>query len=200
MRVAEYFMNRYFKLNNAEFLVGNIAPDCGVPERGEEFIPAYSVTHWETDGLVSAKLFRDRMLGGYLQPFLLGYYIHLLTDMEWTRFVRCMIDSLPLYADFPQNPETRAQAKKDWYGQDVLYLARNPNSIFYSMFLNIKDFPNRYLDYYTKDALTDKVEVIRSYYHSAAEDPDRVFPYLSREDMDGFVVRAIEAIEPMITH
>jgi len=31
MRIAEHFMKRYKELNNAIFLVGNLGPDCGVP-------------------------------------------------------------------------------------------------------------------------------------------------------------------------
>ena len=31
MRIAEHFMNINTNLNNKEFFVGNIGPDCGVP-------------------------------------------------------------------------------------------------------------------------------------------------------------------------
>ena len=46
MRIAEYFMNKDNRLNNIYFLVGNIGPDCGVPnEVWSKFTPDKDITH-----------------------------------------------------------------------------------------------------------------------------------------------------------
>lgn len=46
LRVAENILKR-FKLEENEFLAGNIAPDSGVPnENGSGFNPPKEITHW----------------------------------------------------------------------------------------------------------------------------------------------------------
>ena len=77
MRIADYFMKRYEMLNNAEFLVGNIAPDCGVPnEDWSVFTPGKEITHWHKKG--SAEIDAEDFRQKYLQvkddkyPFYLG--------------------------------------------------------------------------------------------------------------------------------
>jgi len=51
MRIAEHFMKLDERLDSIEFLVGNIAPDCGKPnEDWSKFTPDVSITHWKNDG------------------------------------------------------------------------------------------------------------------------------------------------------
>ena len=62
MRIAEYFMNHNEHLNNNEFLVGNLGPDCGVPnEDWSKFTPDNKVTHWKLDGKnIDAEDFKNK--------------------------------------------------------------------------------------------------------------------------------------------
>lgn len=49
-RVADYFLDKLDILEK-EFIVGNIAPDCGEPdEMRREFNPPSKVTHWTPSG------------------------------------------------------------------------------------------------------------------------------------------------------
>jgi len=61
MRIAEHFMNIDDHLNCVDFLVGNIAPDCGVPnENWSKFTPDKNITHWRLDGeKIDAENFKD---------------------------------------------------------------------------------------------------------------------------------------------
>lgn len=196
MRIAEYFMHRYEQLNNAEFLVGNIGPDCGVPnEDWSAFTPDKKVTHWMTGGGkdIDADDFWEKYLrskdGRY--PFYLGYYFHLLTDIEWSKlYDRKKLE--PIYADGLNSDKGFIWTiKKDWYGQDHLYLQRNPDSVFFSVFAKIAEFPNVYFDFYPANAFIRQVKYITDFYLSADENPERDFPYLSKEEMDDFVEHTI---------
>ena len=56
MRIAEFFMNIDNQLNCIDFLVGSIAPDCGVPDKDwKNFTPGKHITHWQLDGKKFAK-------------------------------------------------------------------------------------------------------------------------------------------------
>ncbi len=47
--VADRVLERLPQLKRHEFCVGNIAPDCNIPnEDGTDFIPPRKVTHWIT--------------------------------------------------------------------------------------------------------------------------------------------------------
>ena len=221
MRIAEYFMAKYHSLNNKIFLVGSIGPDCGVPkedwskflngntgsdcgipnENWSKYTPPPAVTHWklgEKKTTIDAEGFRQ----SYLQrekdekyPFYLGYYLHLLTDIEWAKLYERKKQE-PLYAQgLAADDNFIWAAKKDWYGQDHVYLQTHADSVFHREFSKIGDFPNIYLDFYSNDAFTRQIKHITAFYSSANEDLDRNFPFLSKEEMNDFVNSAIKTLE-----
>ena len=142
MRIAEHFMDIDERLNCVDFLIGNIAPDCGVrKEDGNGFIPDKSITHWKLDGIDNdTEDFRIK----YVQRenehfnFYLGYYFHLLTDNAWKYFplkgIKIVNRRMKVDEDLSWDI-----IKKDWNGQDRLYLQNNPNSIFFKVFRHIED-------------------------------------------------------------
>ena len=200
MRVAAHFMRLHPALNNKEFLVGNIAPDGGTPnEDGRTFTPDKAVTHFHTSDTV--RYDTRRFAAGYLQkrdarwPFYMGYYFHLLTDASFSRWYSQKRQE-PLYAEgLARDPGLIWEIKRDWYGQDRLYLQSHPDFVFFTMFAKIESFPNPYFDFYPPDAFTRHVRRITQFYLSAEEDPNRAFPYLSKEEMDWFVEDAIQKIK-----
>ncbi len=200
MRIAEYFMQKNDRLNNNYFLVGNIGPDCGVPnEDWSNFTPDKNVTHWHSkDGTsIDAVDFKSKYLNTSDEryPFYLGYYLHLLTDIEWSKLYNRK-KSEPVYAEgLKQDKNFIWTIKKDWYGQDYLFLRNNPNSIFYTMFSKINEFDNIFFDFYPRNAFIRQVKYITDYYLSSNENLDRDFHFLTKSEMDGFVDKTIEVIE-----
>lgn len=196
-------MKRNGILNNERFLVGNIGPDCGVPnEDWSSFTPDKKVTHWwSKDGaFIDADDFRRRCLGRTDEryPFYLGYYFHLLTDIEWIEFFSRKKKE-PVYAEgFKRGGDFIWEVKKDWYGQDHLFLQRNRDFVFFKVFAQIDEFDNAYFDFYPRDAFIRQIRYITQFYLNAAEDPGRDFPYLKTWEMDDFVLRTIEKIEGII--
>lgn len=200
MRIAEYFMRKNEKLNNEIFLVGNIGPDCGVPnEDWSIFTPDKNVTHWwSKDGkYIDYEDFKCKYLNvaDIHYPFYLGYYFHLLTDIEWSKlYEKKKLE--PIYSDgLTRNKRFIWTIKEDWYGQDHLFLQSHPESIFYQIFSKIETFENNYFDFYPDNAFIRQIKYITNFYLSANEDAQRDFPYLSRMEMDDFVTKTIDAIE-----
>lgn len=201
MRIAEHFMNSNSALNNGKFLVGNIAPDCGVPnDDWSKFTPDPTITHWQI-GENKSSIDADNFKQKYLQsknenyPFYLGYYFHLLTDIEWGKFYERKKQE-PLYADgLGKDKNFIWTIKKDWYGQDHVYLQEHKESVFYSMFSKIDDFPNLYFDFYPDNAFIRQIKYITNFYLEANENPEREFPFLSKEEMNVFIKNTIKLLE-----
>jgi len=199
MRIAEHFMKNEERLNNNEFLVGNIGPDCGVPnEDWSEFTPDTQFTHWKLDGKnIDAEDFRVKYInaGNEVNPFFIGYYFHLLTDIAWEMFYSKKALEPIYYVGLNADAQFIWTIKNDWYGQDHLYLERNPESIFFRNFQHIHEFDNVYINIFPKDAFTKRVKYITDFYLSTKEVVDRDFPFLSKDEMDSFVIDTIAYLE-----
>lgn len=98
MAVADRLFQQGLPLDAKGFCAGSIAPDCNVEnEDWTVFIPPREVTHWMTgDSKLTADyeaFYEQRICGKCFDSveelsFYLGYYIHLMTDVEWMRFLR----------------------------------------------------------------------------------------------------------------
>ena len=89
LRIADKLLDNISDLSPVEFIVGNVAPDSGVPnEDWSVFTPSTQVSHFKTD---SSKANPDAFAGKYFTPalqagysgqqygFYLGYLVHLIT-------------------------------------------------------------------------------------------------------------------------
>ncbi|HET7578785.1 MAG TPA: hypothetical protein VFK33_05845 [Bacillales bacterium] len=200
MRIAEGLENE--KLNQEAFLVGNIGPDCGIPlSDGVNYDPPKTVTHFKDEkGYMQPELFYRKYLRLEIADlsyqkgsFFLGYYVHLLTDLAWIDFLEEKKQT-PEYREILEEPDYIQRVKRDWYGQDFLYLKNNPNNIFHERFLCIESFPD-YLDYFPKGALTRQIHFIQKYYTEQDPETDRPFVYLTKDEMEHFVDDTAATVE-----
>ncbi|MBU5256106.1 zinc dependent phospholipase C family protein [Tissierella praeacuta] len=193
IRIAEAILNAHSSLDEKYFLVGNVGPDCGQPnEDWSEFFPPKSVSHWiNEDNFIEAEKFYKKYLNkgiedNKLYSFLLGYYVHLLIDIEWIGIMdeKKKIDNN--YKKLEKDEKFIWTIKEDWYDLDHLYFRKNPNSIFHRIFKNIESFPD-YLDYYPAGAIERQLRYIREFYTKYNGNPDREYIYLTEKEMDDFV-------------
>ena len=123
LRVAQELMERTKIECVTQFIMGNIAPDSGMPnEDGSGFVPSSEVSHYnqkDENGIkgIHEELFirnylTEEQRKKYTQEqytFCLGYLAHLLTDKLWASKIvysakaqmydpRCHIRSLPFNA------------------------------------------------------------------------------------------------------
>lgn len=206
LRIAEKLLEIYPGLDRKSFLVGNIGPDAGVPnEDYSEFSPPKTISHWyDAEGNVDAEDFYRKYLAdtsGYSKEelsFYLGYYVHLLSDIEWRKLYEKKLEE-PLYKDnLAKDPRFIWTIKEDWYGQDSVYLMEHPDNVFHKDFVNIREFPNKFLDFFPAEAFTISVKRITHGYLTAVEDPSREFKYLTKQEMNAYIAEATEAIKEVL--
>jgi len=209
LRVAENILNRGIKIDKIPFVSGNIATDAGVPnEDWSAFNPPPAITHWkDEEGNIKAEDFYNKYIAIQTEAmdrdklsFLLGYYTHLLTDIEWGRFMSAKKEEPAYKENLEKDPNFIWEIKKDWYGLDFLYLKDNEDNIFYNCFQYITEVED-YLDYFPKGAFTKRFEYIRNFYLGKlgnAIDPNRNYVYLTKEEMNWFVKEASENIEEQL--
>ena len=204
LRVADKLAPRIENLDETAFVVGNIAPDSGVPNEDRSgFRPPKTLTHFKTRPddrtFIDAKRFREiyleeKTVNGYGPgefSFFLGYYAHLLTDVLW---IDKIIPSLK--NDFPKEYEDDREklireAKDDWYDLDFLYLEEHPGFRAFSVYENAVGFENVYMDMFDADAFEKRRRYICGFYRGNEHgDLHREYRYLTPGRADIFVNEA----------
>lgn len=208
LRIAENLLEYIPDLDAAQFAIGNIAPDSGIPdENWEKFDPPPQVTHFKRSTSVHKDIADLDFYRKYLAnvspqdtfrfSFRLGYFFHLITDNLWTIKVgKPTQDRYP--GQFAADKNFIWEVKKDWYGLDQIYVRSHPNCLFWRVFLDAQpESPD--LDFLPAQALARQLEHIKSFYQRHDNEIDemcaRPFVYLSSTEMDSFVREATDHLK-----
>ncbi|SFQ12730.1 Zinc dependent phospholipase C [Lachnospiraceae bacterium XBB1006] len=209
LRIADKLLDKIGNLNACAFILGNIAPDSGVPnEDWSVFTPSTNVSHFKSkvDGKdkidierFTREYFTKEQIENYEKQeysFFLGYYVHLLTDIAWGKMVKAggmtrenaEKEKMP-YRDFVN------KNKDDWYDLDFLYLEEHPDFRAFRMYEEAEDVTNVFLETFPKDAFENRREYICGFYHSDEHgELHREYRYLTKERVEQFVEEAAEEI------
>lgn len=208
LRVADKLLSRLDNIDETAFVIGNIAPDSGVPNSDwSEFHPPKTVSHFykkNEDGIyVDIGVFCER----YFSPdviktynkrefsFFLGYYVHLLTDMRWITDI-----AGALKKDYPEEYENDNnsliwKAKGDWYDLDFLYLRQHPDFRAFAIYENAVGFENEFMDIFSSDAFDNRRQYICGFYRGDGHgDLYRKYKYLTQKQADDFVAETSKLI------
>ena len=208
LRVADRLLDRLEGITETEFIVGNVAPDSGVPNADwTGYTPSTEVSHFKTyqkDGAVIIDV--ESYLRQYFTAeervkcsreqysFYLGYLIHLLTDLEWIARIYN-----PSVARYPEAHAADAHKllwtlKRDWYDLDFLYLKKHPDFRAFRIYENAVGFVNRYMDIFAENAFENRREYITGFYRGGREDIEREYTYLTEAQAQQFVEDCVEAV------
>lgn len=201
LRLAENLLELIPNLDAGQFAIGNLAPDSGIPdENWENFDPPAKVTHFlspENEWIGSADLdFYQNYLAEIdsLQEresfsFRLGYLFHLITDNLWREKI-----FNPIKAHFPDefdaDPKFIWEVKEDWYGLDFIYVRDYPESLFWTILLEVE--PDHCdLDFIPIEAVKHQLKYIKTFYQrqdkEIQETYRRPYIFLSQEQVDNLV-------------
>lgn len=213
LRVAESILNQLpIDIKATEFIVGNIAPDSGVPnEDWSRFYPDTNISHFKrktVDGKKEVDLdhfvlnhLNKEKLNSYNRreiSFFLGYYSHLMTDILWVRDIYdpCCEKHFDEYTT--DKVAFTWKIKEDWYDLDFKFLRDNPSFSAFEIYRNAVGFENEFLDIFSYDAFDNRREYIVSFYDEKREGLDREYPFLTEERADMFVDEAAKLITDSI--
>lgn len=159
------------KLNNIDenyFIIGNIAPDCGVPTKNGYYPPS-EITHRTHNGNYKGNCDYNSVYEEFLKnnddiksfSFWLGYYVHLMTDCLWVNDL-CQL----ICDDFNSLSHGSSKAKKirkEWYNLDFLYFNENTSCSF-EKFKQIESFNETYPSFYCNNEISKQIKNITQFY------------------------------------
>jgi len=203
LRLAERLLDYIKGLDGEYFAIGNIAPDSGIPDRDwEHFDPPAEILHFQSAEDNAWQIADLEFYRRYLMPiqrelldaqrfsFMLGYFFHLVTDNLWSEQVGK--PTMERFAEqFKADPKFIWEVKRDWYGLDFEHVRQNPDSIFWTVFLNCQ-FNQDFLDFLPKQALQIRIDYIKQFYQRTDDKLEAWYGrrpdiYLHRQDMDDFI-------------
>lgn len=202
LRIADRLLDLVPGLCPIEFIVGNLAPDSGVPT-GEGYLPDTAVSHFRT-GTVKAdpnafagkyltasqcQSYDDRQLG-----FFLGYLSHLMTDRLWSLLIALPVFRKEVGGEPPYKGPVVQQVKDNWYELDRRYFSRHPGFRAFRVYLGAVGFRNDFMAEFAPDAFDLRRQYITDFYLQGAPDPGKPTPWLTEADADRFVDRAVQEI------
>lgn len=208
LRVAQGIYQKLNLKNITEFVMGNIAPDSGIPTAdGSGFVPDAELSHFRTvdengiknvhDDLFVERYFTKERRESYNEreyAFYFGYLVHLLTDKLWAS--KIVYGAKEKFSDlFEQdNAAFWKKIKRDWYDLDFLYLKKYPEFEAFEIYEGIKEFKNNYLDFFAQDAFIQRKKFIIEFYREGVEKVKEREKYISLDELDAFVEYAVEEI------
>lgn len=204
LRVADALLDKLADLDRTAFVVGSIAPDSGVPNSDwTTFTPPKSVTHYKTKTKDGASYINvEAFCREYFSPeqlercdntaysFFLGYYTHLLTDVEWSEKIY-----RPTKKAAENTPDVTEKMKEDWYDLDFRFLHEHPDFRAFAIYERAAGFRNTFMKEFSEDAFDDRREYISAFYRGDEHgELYRDYPYLTPERADRFVEETVEKL------
>jgi len=211
LRIADILLD-HFDVTPTEFIVGNLAPDSGVPnEDWSAFTPDTAVSHYKTRNDAGKKFVNtEKFISEYFSrekrstyskeefSFFLGYLSHLYTDIIWVSDILelCKKNDEENYNADPVG--TVWKWKRDFYDLDAKYLRDNPDFRAFAIYQNAVGFKNAFMDIFAPDAFDNRREYITNFYLAKREDLDREYVYLTESSADEFVSRSSKRITDLL--
>lgn len=208
LRIADKLLDKIPDISPIEFIMGNMAPDSGVPnEDWSAYSPSTAVSHYRVDNGSGKKVIDlNTYISQYFTPalrtsytveqhsFYLGYLTHLLADILWSDQIANPARKKYAQEFTDYGHKFWSTIKEDWYDLDFLYLKKHPGFRAFRAYLGSVGYVNKYMDFFAPDAFDNRREYITSFYLQENDHLDREYPYLTEADADRFLDYAVTEI------
>lgn len=221
--IAARLLERFPALDARGFCAGNIAPDCNIENADwSGFEPPREVTHWmrgdkkascDWQGFAREYIFGRRHSCAEERAFMLGYCVHLLTDMEFEAFLHDEARVAACFRRIRAHPEMAARTgdiPETWLGlkqalgrarlkaellaiEDGLMLA-DPGHIYNTLLRRITDFAD-YIDYLPPNAIARKIPIMT---HAPERRNISHMFFVSETEYRDFLDAACRRLEPIL--
>lgn len=193
-RIADRLFDKITLLDKEYFVIGTIAPDCGIPdEKHGIYVPFTGITHFTSELEYSKKTdcnyelvyhkFIENETDIKKRSFYIAYFIHLITDCVFAQNVFAPIENT--LGDFRTNNKLRNQIKEERNNTDFFYL-KNNISPSYELFKQCKPWSEDYPEWYQNNEIARQMKNIVRYYNNPNVKSIK-YEYITPELMDEFV-------------
>lgn len=170
-RVADNLLDKINHLDTEYFLIGNIAPDCGIPtDKNGEYIPSTNITHFTIQDISNkTDCDYDLIYENYIRDetdlkkrsFFIGYFVHLFTDCEYALDI--YLGTEKKYGKFADNQKLWKAFKKELHNIDDLFLKENSSKSF-ELFKTYNGFNEQYPNWYRNNEISKQMKNIVKFY------------------------------------
>lgn len=221
-RMADRLLQMGLQADETYFVIGCVAPDCNQEnEDWTSYIPPREQTHFmlgKSKLTVDAESFFERHVKHASTPlwrsFCLGYYVHLVMDRAWQRWIRdekrvadsfCRLKAVPEMAEklrgLPETYDTlkqvfgRAPRIRDVERLEQLYVQQNPRCSYERILRKNAPFPD--IPGFLPGAVNRKIAIMAP--AVAREEIEAQLIFFSAEEygqlMEGAVLEAWQRIQ-----
>ncbi|MCM1522895.1 MAG: zinc dependent phospholipase C family protein [Ruminococcus sp.] len=218
--IAEKLLENNARLDIKGFTAGNIAPDCNIENADwTAFTPSRETTHYMSgENKLTAdydRFYREQMEGKVFSSkehysFLAGYYSHLITDVEYQKFVRDGERLKRMFNRIRTNDEMNAafygqpnsyDAVKKVFGRkrvnaDIVnienrYINAHPRSLYNTVLRKITEFPD-YLGFLPKGAVVRKIGIMA--YEVPENTPEQALIFFTEDEYTEYISSTTETV------
>ena len=193
-RIADKILPFIKTLDKEYFIIGNIAPDCGIPDgKHGVYRPPTGATHFTKDYLYSKKTDCDyeyiyhTYINGESElkkrSFFIGYYVHLFADCYYAN--RLFLPIEIKYGDFRENEPLRNAVASERNNIDFLYFSENVSPSF-ELFKSYDGFYEPYPEWYQNGEISRQMKNIVKHY-TVNKPKETEYHYLTPQIMNDFV-------------
>ena len=204
-RIADKLLPYIKALDKEYFIIGNIAPDCGIKtDSAGVYEPPTGVTHFTKDYLYSKKTDCDYefVYQNYIKDekdikkksFFIGYWAHLFADAYYANNLFVPIEKE--FGDFRENHELRRTVARERANIDYLYFSENISEA-YEIFRRCGGFDEDYPKWYKNGEISRKMKEILKLYDNN-KPVVMEYKYLTPEIMSSFVDEVSKTLKEKI--
>lgn len=196
-RIADHIIDHAGCLDTDYFIIGNIAPDCGIPVAGGYFPPS-EITHRTGGGNYKGNCDYDSIYRDFIKnetdikrkSFWIGYFVHYITDCLWVSEIYDALEDK--YGPLPIGSALNNKIRKEWSNLDYTYFYENVSASF-EKFKMIDSFDEDYPAFYRKGDITSRMKFIKNFYLTK---PIKMnYKYTSMDEVNDFIVHASKVID-----